>query len=732
VTKLLRLVALIAAGALLLTGTVVALSSMGDHLFHAAASAQEALLPPLGSTTLEGSTVYAADGQTVLAVLQASEYRKPVAVSSVSKTAITAVLDTEDHRFYLHGGFDIPSTVRALAADSSGSGIQGGSTIAQQLVKQLYLTSERKLSRKIKEAVIADRLERQYTKNQILQAYLNTIYLGNGAYGIEAAANVYFGEHASQLNLAQSALLAGLIQNPSGYDPIANPIGARDRRAEVLARMVHYGDITEAEATAANAVALPTAVIAPAVSGDGITDYYVQEVVTQLLGTGSPLGSTYQERYDSLFEGGLKIYTNLDPRLQALAEQTIAKDTPANSRGFQEAMVSIDPTTGKVRAMVGGSGFSNAAGSHFNIITQGNRQPGSGFKIFTLLAALEKGYSIDDTLDGQSPCAVKFPGDDDLVSHPINNDEGKGGGVLTLLNATAQSTNCAYVRLAHEVGLPNVASMASALGITTNLALGPGVYPPSMVIGSEAVPPIEMAAAYATVADNGVYHTPTFIDHIVDRSGAIIYSGAAPGKRVIPAWIAAEATVAFQAVVQHGTGTAAALYNRPVAGKTGTTSSSVDAWFNGFTPQLETTVWMGNLAGEVPMYGVGGVGEVYGGTFPAITWHDFMSAALANQPVLDFAPLDNALLPRSHFITSASLVADDVLDHNDGGYGYSGAYGYSNGSGNANNGSGSGTYTSPLSPTTAPSPPPVSTPPATAPSTTSGGRHRRSTSATSG
>jgi penicillin-binding protein 1A len=739
VTKLLRLVALVAAGALLLTGTAVALSSIGDHLFHNAASAQEMPLPPLGSTLLEGSTVYADDGHTVLAVLQASQYRKPVALTKVSKTTITAVLDTEDHRFYLHGGFDIPSTVRALAADSSGSGVQGGSTITQQLVKQLYLTSQRTISRKIKEAVIADRLERQYTKDQILQAYLNTIYLGNGAYGIEAAANVYFGEHASQLNLAQSALLAGLIQNPSGYDPISNPIGARDRRSQVLARMVHYGDTTEAQATAANSLALPTAVVAPAVSGDEITDYYVQQVVTQLLGAGSPLGSTYQERYSALFEGGLKIYTNLDPRLQALAEQTIANDTPANDQGFQEAMVSIDPATGKVRAMVGGSGFSKAAGSHFNIITQGNRQPGSGFKIFTLLAALERGYSINDTLDGESPCAVKFPGDSDLLSHPINNDEGNGGGVLTLLNATAQSTNCAYVRLAHEVGLAHVAGVAKELGITTNLALGPGVYPPSMVIGSVAVPPIEMAAAYAAVADNGVYHTPTFIDHILDRTGATIYSGAAAGKRVIPAWIAAEATVAFQAVVQHGTGTAAEIYNRPVAGKTGTTSSSVDAWFNGFTPQLETTVWMGNLAAEVPMYNVGGVAEVYGGTFPTITWHDFMAAALADEPVVGFAPLNNALLPPAHYITSPSLVADDVLNHN-GGYsssynGYNGYNSYNNYN-NYNNYNGYYRYRSPVSgntgPTTpAPTSPPVSatTPPTTAPR---GGSHHKPPPTTGG
>ena len=243
-TKLVRLVAIIASAALLFTGTAVAISLIGDGLVHNAASAQQMPLPPLGSTLQEGSTVYAADGTTVLAVLQASQYRKPVDLRQVSKTAITAVLDTEDRRFYLHGGFDIPSTIRALAADSSGSGIQGGSTITQQLVKQLYLTSQRTVSRKIKEAVIADRLEREYSKDQILQAYLNTIYLGNGAYGIEAAANVYFGVHASQLNLAESALLAGLIQNPSGYDPILDPADARTRRAEVISRMLHYGDVT--------------------------------------------------------------------------------------------------------------------------------------------------------------------------------------------------------------------------------------------------------------------------------------------------------------------------------------------------------------------------------------------------------------------------------------------------------------------------------------------------------
>jgi penicillin-binding protein 1A len=688
---------------LLITGVIVSLAVVGSGLVRHTATADALPLPPLNNPgALGGSTVYAADGKTVLAVLHASQDRKPVALSQVSKVLITAVLDTEDRRFYLHGGFDIPSTIRALAADSSGkSGIQGGSTIAQQLVKQTYLSSARKLSRKVEEAVLADRLEQKYTRNQILQAYLNTIYLGNGAYGVEAAANLYWGEHASKVTTAQAALLAGLIQNPSGYDPIFDPADARARRAEVLSRMVHYGDITAVQDAAANMVPLPTRIFQPTVTGDQISDYYVQEVQNELLAPGSPLGTTYDQRYQALFEGGLKIYTNLDPGLQAVAEQTIANDTPPNGRGFQEAMVSIDPTTGKVLAMVGGAGLRS---SHYDIVTQGTRQPGSGFKLFTLLAALQQGYSIYDSLVAESPCAIDFPTDHDLLTQPARNDEGNGGGVVSLLNATAQSLNCAFIRLAHEVGLSNVISMAHSLGITADLP----PYP-SIVIGSIAVHPIQMAAAYAAVADDGVYHAPSFIDHIVDRSGATIYTGSNRGQQVIPQQVAREATVALQAVVQSGTGTAAALYDRPVAGKTGTTNSNVDAWFNGFTPQLETTVWMGNVSGEVAMTNVDGVGQVYGGTFPAHTWHDYMASVLANTPVLQFPPLDNSTLPAPKFITSPGLVQDDALNHN-----FFGSPPQPNGPNNSPAGSsGSGSPPSTATPSTTAAPPTTKAPPTT-------------------
>lgn len=646
--------------AAVLSGTVVGLTAIGSSAIHQTATARDLPLAPLESKEQAGSMVYADDGKTVLAELTGPEFRQPVNLDQVSKPMITAVLDTEDHDFYLHGGFDITSIVRAMLHDVSGPGLQGGSTIPQQLAKQLYLSSTHSLSRKIKEVVLADRLERHYGKNQILQAYLNTVYLGNGAYGVQAAAETYFHEPASRLDLAQSALLAGMIQDPTGDDPAMHPDSASDRRGEVLQRMVTYRDITPAEAFSASKAPLPKPQPPPIPSLPSAS-YYVAQVRDELLGAGSPLGSTYAERYQQLFEGGLRIYTNLDPSEQADAEDAVAVDTPANDGGFEEAMVSIDPGTGRVRALIGGS-----AGSKFDIITQGTRQPGSGFKIFTLLAALEKGYSIYDTVDGDSPCGVKFPGNSSLAVNPIRNYSSSEGGVYTLVKATANSVNCAYIRLAHEVGLSNVVAMAQRFGISEVSSKDDII--PSMVIGSIAVHPLEMAAAYAALANGGVYHTPSFVDRVVDSTGSLIFQDHHQGKRVVSTQIAAEADQAFQAVVQYGTGSAANLSNRQVAGKTGTTDNNVDAWFNGYTPQLESTVWIGNIQGEVPIV-IGGA-PVFGADYPARTWHDFTAAALGDQPAVAFPAVDGAGLPPTEYITSPSLVADDVSDHNGGYYGY--------------------------------------------------------------
>ncbi|MDQ6783985.1 MAG: penicillin-binding protein [Actinomycetota bacterium] len=641
-------VTLMAATAIVAAG-LSAVVATGVAVISHATSAQALPLPPLAPAPLVPSTVYAADGTTVLAVFHASARRLPVSFSQVSKTLVNAVLDTEDARFYIHGGFDVPSTVRAVASDSSaGGGVQGGSTITQQLVKQAYLTSQRKVSRKIKEAVLADRLQKKYTKDQILEAYLNTIYLGNGAYGVQAAANTYFNVDVSSLNVPQAAMLAGLIQNPNGYDPLLDPAPARTRRAQVLSRMVHYRTITQAQADAANATPLPTAVTVPSSSSaDATNNDYVREVETELLGSNSPLGASYTERYNALFEGGLKITTNLDASMQTVAEHKTAQDTPANDRGFEQAEVSIESGTGKVRALVGG-----ANSSQFDIITQGSRQPGSGFKIFTLLAALEKGYNPTDTINGSSPCAIDFPTNHDLVNiAPAHNDEGAGGGVETLLVATAQSTNCAFIRLAHEVGLPSVVDMAHRLGITENVPLFP-----SVVIGATAVHPLEMAAAYAALANDGMYHAPSFIDHIVDHTGTTSFTGGDPGHRVVSSQVARQANQAFMGVLVSGTAAGKGL-GRPAAGKTGTTENSDDAWFNGYTPGLETTVWMGSAAGETPMTDVGGLSSVFGGTFPATTWQDIMSAIVAPQTIESFLTPDSG--GSSKYIDSAQLQKDD-------------------------------------------------------------------------
>ncbi|MHB8506134.1 MAG: transglycosylase domain-containing protein, partial [Acidimicrobiales bacterium] len=398
--NLLRLVVSVVAGAAVLATAAIVVPVAIRGIWRHGATSSPRPLAPLTSVTETGSTVYAANGQ-VLATLSASVTKIPVRFSQLPKILITAVLDTEDHRFYEHGGVDVPSEIRALFHDSAGGGLQGGSDITQQLVKQVYLNSQRTITRKIKEAFLAIRLQKMYTKNEILDAYLNTIYLGDGAYGVEAAARAYWNEPVRDVTLPQAAMLAGLIQDPSGYDPVTDPVLARIRRTQVLGRMLHYHDITPAEYNKANAAALPTSQQAPRTSSfGGVDGYYVAEVENELLGPGSPLGGTASERYTEVFEGGLKIYTNLKPALQADAIAAVRDITPPNNQGYQEALVSIDPHNGDVVAMVPGQDYAT---EKFDIVTQGLRQPGSGFKLFTLLPALEQGDSVFDPVDATSP-----------------------------------------------------------------------------------------------------------------------------------------------------------------------------------------------------------------------------------------------------------------------------------------------------------------------------------------
>ncbi|MDQ6616250.1 MAG: transglycosylase domain-containing protein [Actinomycetota bacterium] len=602
------------------------------------------------------SIVYAADG-TVLAVLHATENRSPVSIDQVPKVVIDAVLDTEDARFFTHGGIDVKSTVRALASDvKRGAAVQGASTITQQLVKTVLNTPEKTLDRKLKDAVISTRLEGRYTKKQILEAYLNTVYFGNGAYGVQAAAETYFNENISAVTPVQAALLAGMIRDPQGYDPLLNPHDSTARRNFVLQRMVTQGHLSQNDATSLAKTPTPSKLTPPQGTGDTKDDYYVEQVKQILLSQSTTLGSTYSERYNALFKGGLRIYTNLDLHFQDLAEQSIAQNIPAvvTQNGFTGALASIDPGTGKVRAIIGGPGFDRVK---YDLATQGLRQPGSGFKLFTLLAAYEAGYGPYDTVDGSSPCAVKFNGNTALIKKPISNDEGKAFGPLSVISATAGSVNCAFIRIAHEVGLSKVVEMAHRLGLHEKFPLNP-----SLVIGSEETTVLEMAGAYATLAADGVYHQPSFIDHVVDSSGATVFAANPVGKRVLDPQVARMAVMTLRAVVQYGTGTGASLPDRPVAGKTGTTELNTDAWFNGITPQLATTVWMGDAKGRTPMQYPSTPISVFGGTYPATIWSAYTEAALSGQAAISFPEPDPNHIPGGKFINSSQLRADSPTD----------------------------------------------------------------------
>ena len=583
-------------------------------------------LPPLA----QRSVAYAADG-SVLAVLHDTANRQPVGLNQVAPVAVQAVIDTEDARYWQHGALDARSVVRALQADySSGRAVEGGSTIAQQLVKNTLLNSERSIGRKVKELVLAARLERQLGRYGVLERYLNTVYFGQGAYGIESAAETYFGVAASQLDAGQAALLAGLIQQPDGYDPIRAPDAARQRRQTVLDRMVGHGHLAPGPARTAAAEPLPAKAIVPPQGRDYFTD-----AVRQSLLSDRRLGATLVARERALYSGGLRIRTTLDPAQQRSAEAAISGGVPQVGRPLTAAIAAVDPGSGAVRAVVGGSNFDS---SQFDAAVDGGRQAGSSFKVFTLVAALEQGYSPGDFIDGSSPCVIPNPGG---VPDPWtpSNFEGEAFGQITLNDATARSVNCAYARLAMMVGFNQVAQVAHQMGVTSALPVVP-----SMTLGTDPVTPLEMASAYATLAAGGIYHRPHLVDEVDGADGRVLIKDDAKPQRVMSSQIAAEAGQVLQQVVQQGTGQAANVTGWQVAGKTGTAENYQDAWFVGYTPVLSAAVWMGDLSGEVPMVGVDGI-NVVGGSFPARMWSAFATQALAGTAPQALAAPDPGQVP---------------------------------------------------------------------------------------
>jgi penicillin-binding protein 1A len=598
------------------------------------------------------SIVYDTNG-VVLTTFKAEVNRKPVTLDQVPVMVRTAILDVEDNSFYTHGGIDLKSVARAFFTNSTAGAVrQGGSTITQQVVKNSLLGPERTIDRKIKEAVLATRLEQKMTKDQILERYLNLVYFGNGVYGVEAAAEAYFDKPVGQLQPEEAAFLAGVIRNPLGYDPLKNPQAAIDRRNVALQRMVDLGHLSPDEAKPLMLKPVPTHL---SISDPVRQSYFIEDLQQSLLDD-PRLGSTPAERYNAVFRGGLQIFSTFDPATQAEADQDAAVGTivPQNRIGAIAAMAAVEPATGYVRAVVGGSGFDKFK---YDIATHApGRQPGSSFKLFTLLSALEAGYGPQSTVDGSGPCQVIGYGSSRRRPQLIQNSEGPGGGDMTMESATAGSVNCAFERMAATVGLDKVVEMAKRLGLKKKY----DAYP-SVVIGSEEATPLEMASAYSTLANDGVRHAPTYVVKVLDSHGNVLFNGADAGVRVLTPAVSRTAVSILQTVLTSGTAAGNSLRNRESAGKTGTTNTYTNAWFVGFTPQLATAVWMGVPNANVPMTNVGGR-RVFGATYSAPVWKRFMDAVLADQPAVAFPNLDPRQtirsrpfnLPRNSFISSGS------------------------------------------------------------------------------
>jgi penicillin-binding protein 1A len=555
------------------------------------------------------SVIFAADGSR-LGYVRSDVVRTPIAWEKMPRALRQATVAIEDERFYAHQGVDFESIVRASIKNlESGKTVQGGSTITQQLVRALYIEdAERNIERKIREAKLAAQLEKRKTKRWILHQYLNSVPYGtvNGrtAVGIEAAASVFFSKHARDLTLAEAALLAGLPQAPSQYNPLRNPNAALERRNEVLSKMAELRYVTLAEAEEAMAADLG---LNP---GDRYTQrrepYFFDYVEEQLI-----------ERYgvNVYRQGGLKIHTTIDPRLQDAGRRAIRnhlnlREDPAS------AVVSIDPSNGHIKAMASSGTYDDRT---FNLAAQGRRQPGSAFKTMVLVTALRRGVDPRRTTYVSKPLALQIPG---YGAWKVKTYDNTYGGRMDLVRATLKSDNSVYAQLDVDLGPKEVARTARLMGIRTKLDGIPSEGLGGLRLG---VSPLEMASAYATLAAGGMYAKPKSITRVVFKDGKTDDLGTTKRKRVFPDGVAYEATKILEQNVSRGTGGNAAI-GCPSAGKTGTTDNYNDAWYVGYTPKLSTAVWVGYPNALREMRNVHGV-SVAGGTFPAMIWRDFMNVA---------------------------------------------------------------------------------------------------------
>lgn len=599
-----RLTLALKIAALLFAGLAVVLTGVGFYLYRLSLT-----LPDLSSgseslKTAQTSIVYAADG-SVIAKWHAGEDRTVVPLNAISQAMRDAVVAIEDERFYERIGVDTQGIFAILRSETgNGSSSRGASTITRQLVKMLFPDEERTFIRKVREALLAFELDVSAEKDDILEAYLNAVYFGHGAYGVEAAARRYFDVSASELTVSQAAMLAGLVRAPGRYSPINEPEAARKRRDEVLARMLELGYISPKTHKDALATDLT---LAPPKNASNVAPYFVEYVKQFLI---EKFGA------DTVFTGGLRVYTTLEPGIQKEAERS-ASHLLSRDDDPEYAVVAIEHRTGRILAMVGGRDFKK---NQFNLAVQGRRQPGSVFKPFVLVRAIEEGVSPDQVFDA-TPYAVRVA---DGIWRVSNYENQFTAARMTLRAATNWSVNAVYARLIMQIGPEDVVNVARRMGITSPLEPNPAI-----ALGgvSKGVSPLEMASAFGTLGNGGVRVAPVAVTRITSVSGDIVYEPKTQSERVLEEHVVRQTSVILHDVVEAGTGMAARVPGTWVAGKTGTTQSYRDAWFVGYTNDISCAVWVGHREGQIDMTNVRGI-QVTGGSFPAEIWSSFITRAL--------------------------------------------------------------------------------------------------------
>lgn len=595
-------------------------------------------------TTGQATIIQYADGSEIGRL--GAQNRVSVPLAKMPIDLRRAVLAAENKSFYTDHAISPTGILRAVYYNLRGGSLQGGSTITQQYAKTAFLTPERTIKRKVKELVISIKLENTLSKDQILENYLNTIYFGRGAYGVEAAARQYFGRDVDQLTLSQSAVLASVLRSPGYYDPQYG--GGNKKRLDarfdyVIKNMVSSKWITPAQAAKAK---VPT-IKDPITGGEfaGPTGYLLMTIKSEL----AKLGFTE----DQLLVGGLRVKTTFERAAQQSAVDAVDSQSPKKAPAdLHIGLASVRPGTGEVVAMYGGKDYLVR---QLNDATQGIAMAGSTFKPFALIAGLEAGIGLDTVWNGDSPQIYDVDG----KPYEVGNYGNKSFGDITLLKATANSVNTVYVPLGIQVGPDKVVEVARRAGIPTSVAMMPT---PSVVLGAASPHVLDVAAAYATFAAQGVYAKPYFISTVSGRNGGVLFEAKPQGEQVFSADVMADVTTALQAVVNVGSGFEAKKLKRPAAGKTGTSQENASAWFSGFTPQLATSVSFYRDDATKTLHGIGGLTSVTGGSFPARIWTKYMLGALKGQPVLQFPVPANItgtepVLPQMFNTTDSSTAA---------------------------------------------------------------------------